>query len=504
MFPGNTVCAMEPPKIPDARTYNTNMILVTGSTGYVGGRLVPRLLDAGHDVRVLVRSPDKLRRIPWASEVDIREGDVLDRESLSDPLEGVDSAYYLIHGMDEGREYADRDRQGAQNFVDAAGPDTRIVYLGGIQPQTDDPESISTHLRSRIEVGRILRSTGNAVEFRAGPVIGSGSASFEMVRYLTERLPVMVAPRWVSTEVSPVGIRDVLAYLVAVQDADDLPPVMDIGGDRLTFREMMLGYADVRGLSRTIMPLPVLAPALAARWVGLVTPIHNRLAVPLVKGMTLPIVADTTAAERHFPDIQPMSYHRAVELALQRTEEGHVETRWTTAQGGHKKVELTDERGLFIETRRRETSATPDDVFRIVSGLGGDRGWIAWDALWSLRGLIDKLFGGPGLRRGRRDPDELREGETVDFWRVEVVEPGRRLRLRAEMRVPGKAWLEWNIEQGDEGDDGGRGQTVVEQRALFEPHGLPGFLYWYSIYPMHGFIFSSMIDGIVARAEDAP
>lgn len=479
------------------------MILVTGSTGYVGGRLVPRLLEAGHDVRVLVRSPGKLRRVPWAGDVEIHQGDVLDRESLDGSMKGVDSAYYLVHGMDEGREYADRDRQGARNFADAAGAGTRIVYLGGIHPRTDDPEEISTHLRSRLEVGQILRSTGNCVEFRAGPVIGSGSASFEMVRYLTERLPVMVAPRWVSTEVSPIGIRDVLAYLVAVQKVDNPPPVIDIGGDRLTFRQMMLQYAEVRGLKRTIIPLPVFAPALAARWVGLVTPIHNRLAVPLVEGMTLPIIADTSSAEKYFPDIRPMTYRRAVELALERTEEGRVETRWTTAQGGHRKAELTDERGLFIEARRRRTSASPRDVFRVVSGLGGERGWLAWDGLWAVRGVIDKIFGGPGLRRGRRDPDNLNEGETVDFWRVEVVEPDRRLRLRAEMRVPGKAWLEWNIESGEESGDtpGDEGQTLVEQRALFEPHGLPGVLYWYAIYPMHGFIFSSMIDRIVDLAE---
>lgn len=469
-------------------------ILVTGATGYIGGRLVPLLLERGHRVRVLARDPSRAAARPWSGEVELAAGDVLDADSLGRALEGIELTYYLVHAMTGGGDFAERDREAAETFASAVPEGARVVYLGGLVPSG---RVRSEHLRSRAEVGRILRERRPTTELRAGPVIGSGSASFEMVRYLTERLPVMTAPRWVENPVQPIGVDDVLAYLVA---AGEGPPVgaVDLGADVVTFRRMMEIYADVRGLRRTILPVPVLAPKLAARWVGLVTPIPNRLAVPLVEGVLQPVTADTARARELYPSVRPIPYREAVRRAIEETLSGAVITRWSGALGAGPARALEEREGLIREVRALRVAAPDEAIYRAFSGLGGERGWPAWSWAWRLRGLVDRLAGGPGLRRGRRHPDEIRVGEAVDFWRAEVVEPPRRLRLRAEMRLPGRAWLDWEVRPAPEAD--GAGPELV-QTAYFAPRGLPGLAYWYGLYPFHSVIFGGLIRAVARRAE---
>jgi hypothetical protein len=314
-----------------------------------------------------------------------------------------------------------------------------------------------------------------------------------MVRYLTERLPVMVAPRWILNPVQPIAIRDILAYLVTALERGP-GGVVDVGGDRLTFRQMMLEYARIRGETRIIVPVPVLAPGLAALWVGLVTPIPNSLAVPLVQGIVEPVVADTAAAERLFPELRPMTYSEAVERALTRIEQRMVETRWSSAGGTPPVYGMEDREGMIRETHSVPTVVPSDALFRAFTGLGGERGWLTWNWAWEARGFLDQLVGGPGLRRGRRHPDELEVGEALDFWRVEEIEPGRLMRLRAEMKVPGRAWLQFEAVPDGDG-------VVLVQTALFEPQGLLGFLYWYLLYPLHWFIFRSLVQAVASKAH---
>jgi len=466
-------------------------ILITGATGYIGGRLVPRLLTAGHTVRVLVRDPRRIVRRRWAEEVEVVQGDLTDPASLRQAGEGIDVAFYLVHSMMTGGDFAQADRQAASNFADAmrhANP--HVIYLGGIVPEGG---IVSAHLQSRAEVGDILRSRLRTTEFRAGPIIGSGSASFEMVRYLTDRLPVMIAPRWIQNEVQPLAIRDLLAYLIAALDREPLG-VVNLGGDQLTFKAMMLQYAEVRGLQRVIIAVPVLAPALAARWVGLVTPIPNQLAIPLVQGIVTSVTADTQQASQLFPNINPISYREAVARAVENVETGNVETRWSGALGTPPRYELIDTEGIIREVQTVYVNATPDRVHAVYTSIGGQRGWFVWNWAWTLRGAIDRLIGGAGIRRGRRHPDDLWPGEALDFWRVVTIDPPRHLRLHAEMKVPGDAWLEW------ESMPEGRGTRLV-QTAIFSPKGLFGTLYWYGLYPVHRQIFRALINAIARRAE---
>lgn len=462
---------------------------MTGATGYVGGRLVSRLLDRGHRVRVLVRDPRRVRDRPWSDRVEVVQGDLLDPASLAGCVDGIDAAVYLVHSMTAGAGFADRDRRAAENFASAAGG-SRVVYLGGLLPGG----AVSDHLASRAEVGALLRERLPTLELRAGPVVGSGSASFEMIRYLTERLPIMVAPRWIDNPVQPIAVHDVLRYLERAIESD-ATGIVEVGGaDRPTFREMMMTYADVRGLRRTILAVPVLAPALAARWVGLVTPISNRLAVPLVEGIVQPVVADTGRARELFPDFEPIDYRSAVERAVEAVHEGDVRTRWTGALGAGASFELEHREGLVREERRLEVDAPPEAVFLSYSSLGGDRGWLVYDRAWRLRGLVDQILGGPGLRRGRRHPVDVGTGEAIDFWRVEEVDPPRLLRLRAEMKLPGRAWLQWESESSAAG-------TTLLQTAIFAPRGLAGTVYWNALYPIHGRIFGGLARAIAADAE---
>lgn len=466
-------------------------VLVTGATGYIGGRLVPRLLDRGHEVRVLVRDPARVAGRPWTDRVEVVRGDLLDTEATRRALEGMDAAYYLVHAMTSGGDFAAKDLTSARNVLASAGGLRRLIYLGGLLPSSG---AVSEHLASRAEVGRVLLRHPRAVEFRAGPIIGSGSASFEMVRYLTERLPFMITPKWVRNRVQPIAIRDVLAYLVEALDAE-VTGSLDIGAEPVRFVDMMHQYAEARGLTRIIVPLPVLLPGVAARWVGWITPIPNRLAVPLVYGIQEPLVGDTGPAERAFPAIRPIPYRDAVQAALDKIGRGNVETRWSGALGHASSYTLTDREGMIREERIAETPASPEAVFRTVCSLGGEKGWLVWGWAWTLRGAIDRVVGGPGLRRGRRHPDHVLVGEAVDFWRVEAVEPGRLLRLRAEMKLPGRAWLQFEVAPGDSG-----GSRVI-QTALFASKGLFGALYWYGLYPMHRWIFRDMIRAIVHEAE---
>jgi uncharacterized protein YbjT (DUF2867 family) len=468
-------------------------ILVTGATGYIGGRLISRLLQQGHDVRIFVRDSRRISGRSWVRSVEIVTGDLLNAEAVTHALDGVDAAYYLVHSMVGSTDFARRDRRAAFNFALAAQDLKHVIYLGGLLPRT---EEISEHLRSRSEVGFILRAYCRTTEFRAGPIIGSGSASFEMVRYLTERLPVMIVPKRILNDVQPIAVRDIMAYLV--QALDQGPSgVVEVGSEIMPFKDMMEVYAEVRDLKRWIIPIhvPIWAPGIAARWVALVTPITNTLAVPLVEGIIHPVIGNTTRAQELFPEIKPISYRQAVELALRRIQTHAVETRWSGALGSTSRYELSDERGLMRETRAMYSDLPIDAIFKSFSTIGGERGWLTWQWAWAIRGLSDQLVGGPGLRRGRRDSVEVLPGEALDFWRVEAVEPPTLMRLRAEMKVPGHAWLQWEAVPDGSG-------TRLVQTAAFAPTGILGVLYWYSLYPIHQVIFSAMLQAIIDDAEE--
>lgn len=475
-------------------------ILVTGATGYVGGRLVPALLAAGYRVRCLVRDAARLEGRAWAAEVEIVVGDVLKAESCDAALRGVSTAFYLVHAMQDSTSFASRDINAARGFgkaAHAAGVE-RIVYLGGLGDEGDD---LSPHLRSRHSTGAALREGGVPVtELRAAIIVGAGSASFEMIRYLTERLPVMICPRWVFSRVQPIAINDVIRYLTAtVETPASDGHVIEIGGtDVLTYAQMMLGYARERGLRRWIIPVPVLTPRLSAYWVHWMTPVSANLAHPLIEGLRNEIIVRDPKAHSLFPDIQPMGYRDALRQALELVQSGEIETAWSdalsTSLGDRTPVALTTREGVIVERRERAIAASPADVFSVITSLGGQRGWLYANVAWELRGTLDRLLGGVGLRRGRRHPRELRVGDAVDFWRVESVETEERLRLRAEMKVPGRAWLEFRIHATPTG-------VRLNQTAYFAPRGLGGFLYWYLLYPIHGLIFSGMIDRIGQAAE---
>jgi uncharacterized protein YbjT (DUF2867 family) len=485
------------------------LALVTGATGYVGGRLVPRLLEAGFRVRCLVRSrPGRLDGRPWREAVEVAVGDVLEEGSLDTALAGVDVAYYLIHGMSRSGDFRDRDVRAGRHFAGAAqrAGVGRIVYLGGLG---DPAADLSEHLASRHETGDALREAGVPVtELRAAVIVGSGSISFEMVRYLVERVPTMIMPKWVSTRIQPIAVRDVLSYLVAAaSEPKARGRIVEIGGaDVLTYRRMMEIYADERNLPRLMLPVPVLTPRLSSLWVHLVTPIPSEIARPLIEGVRNEVIVRDDEARRIFPTIEPIGYRQAVQLALARLDADEVETSWSdaiaSARGDARPVMLADEEGMLLEHRERWVNAPPALVYQAFSTIGGATGWYA-NGLWRLRGVLDRLVGGPGFRRGRRDADELRVGDAVDFWRVEAVEPGRRLLLRAEMKLPGDGWLEFRAETDPEGAEPAQaeGRTLLSQTAYFAPRGLSGLLYWYTVYPLHGPIFSGMIDWLAARAE---
>ena len=487
-----------------AESVSTLRVLVAGATGYIGRRLVAALVADGHQVRCLARTPGKLDAETWRASVDVVTGDVLDRSSLDRAFRDVDAAYYLVHSIGSDPEWQTRDRTAAENFRDAAATAGvgQIVYLGGLGD--DAGGALSPHLASRHEVGRVLGSGPVPLtELRAAVVIGSGSASFEMLRHLTDVLPVMTTPRWVETRVQPIAVRDVLAYLTGVLgNVDAYGRIFEIGGaDVVTYHQLMDLYAEVAGLpARVIIPLPVLSPRLSSLWVGLVTPIPADLARPLIDSLVNEVVVHDHTIESVVPH-RPIGCRAAIDLALRRVGELDVYTSWTDAElYGRTPADPVpadpDWAGATVLTDRQvvDTSASPDAVFHAVGGLGGDRGWLVGGWLWSVRGWMDLVVGGVGMRRGRRHATELRVGDVVDFWRVEALEAPRLVRLRAEMRLPGDAWLEWSIEPVADG-------SRLVQRALFRPRGLLGRAYWYAVAPFHRFIFRPLATRVVQLAE---
>ena len=476
-------------------------MLLTGATGYIGGRLVTALLEQGFTVRCMARDPSRLDQHPWRDDVEVVRGDVLDPASLVEALSGCESAVYLVHSMDGASEgFAERDRRGATNFSGAAAAAgvRRIVYLGGL----GDGDDLSEHLASRQEVGRLLAQGPTPVtEVRAAVIIGSGSVSFEMMRYLTEVLPVMVTPRWVRTRCQPIAIRNVLEVLaaaVADQGPDD--HVWEIGGpDQLTYEQMMQRYAVQAGLRRRwIIPVPLLSPQLSRHWIGLVTPIPPGVAKPLVNSLRNEVVVnDNAVAEGLVERLIP--FDEAVRRALDRSSDGNVVTRWSDAAASPAMAQPSDPEWaggtLQFDERTVETAAAPDDLYWAFARIGGDTGYYAFDWAWKLRGLIDRLVGGVGLRRGRRHPTDLRPGEALDFWRVALVERGQRLQLAAEMKLPGEAWLEFEAIPTPDG-------SRLRQTAYFRPRGLLGRLYWLALIPAHALIFERMAQRIAAAGGD--
>lgn len=480
-------------------------VLVTGATGYIGGRLVPLLLDAGHDVTVFVRSPDKLSDVPWQPRVRVAAGDLADLDAVMDAARGSDVVFHLVHSLSARGDFGRTEREHAEHLARAAesAGARRIVYLGGLHPHGVE---LSPHLASRTAVGRVfLDSSVPAIVLQAGIVIGSGSASFEMIRHLTEVLPYMPAPRWVRNRVQPIAVRDVLRYLVsAVEVQGDVNRTFDIGGpDVLRYGQMMNGYAVEAGLrQRPIAALPVFTPWLASQWVNLVTPVPRGIAVPIIASLQ----HDCVALEHDIDSLIPpppeglLGYRTAVRLALRREREGLVETSWRGASvpGAPSDPLPTDPEWaghtVFTDERSQESPAAPEAVWRVIEAIGGRNGWYSAPLAWAVRGWIDRLVGGVGMTRGRRDPVRLHAGDVLDVWRVEAIDRGSLLRLRAEMRMPGRGWLELLVEPDGSG-------SRYRQRAVFFPKGLAGRLYWAALLPFHGVIFRGMVERILTAAE---
>jgi uncharacterized protein YbjT (DUF2867 family) len=473
-------------------------ILLTGASGYVGGRLRHALEAGGYPLRCMARRPEYLRpRV--ADDTEVVAGDVLDPASLPNALRGVHTAYYLIHSMASSGAYAERDRRGAEAFARAARDAgvSRLVYLGGL----GQGERLSPHLASRQEVGRILRESGiPMIEFRASIVIGSGSLSFELVRSLVERLPAMVTPSWVNAPTQPIGIEDLIAYLMAALDlAVRQSVVYEIGGpDRVSYGDLMREYAGLRGLRRVMVPVPLLTPRLSSLWLALVSPVYARVGRELINGMRNPTVVQDDAALRDFT-VRPRGIREVLARALVNEDLKFAATRWSDALSSQRAP-----RGWggvkfgsrLVDSRAAWVGCAPSQAFRLISRIGGEAGWYYGDVLWRLRGLLDMAVGGPGMRRGRRDPESLTPGETLDFWRVEAVEPGRLLRLAAEMRIPGRAWLQFEVTPAD-------GGSRIRQTALFDPVGVGSLFYWYGLWGLHQMVFAGMLRNIARAATTA-
>ena len=469
------------------------LVLVTGASGYVGGCLVPHLLERGCRVRVLVRDPARLSGRTWLSQVEVVSGDMLFPEDLNQAMQGISTAYYLVHNMSSGRNYVDREYESARNFAAAAGAAgvEHTIYLGGLANPRDE---LGLHLRSRIQTGELLRQGSVPVtEFRASLVIGSGSISFEMIRTLTEQFPILFGPGWMHNRTQPIAIQNVLDYLLAALDDQTCRgKIYEIGGkDVLTYAGTMSVYARLRGLKHKIIILPGMPVNLMAYLAGKFTPIPARIAGPLLGGLRSESVVRDETAKRDFPRIHPMNYETSVSIALDRLSPGCLEPIW---ENGDSSFRIRRE-GFFIEGQQARFRVRPKAAYQAVTGLGGRRGWLYMNWLWKIRGFLDTLLGGPGLR-GRREEGVLVEGDILDFYRVEVLEPGQRLRLKAELKAPGLGWMEWKILEQAEGD------VVLKQIAYFAPQGLPGFLYWYILLPVHRFVFTGLIRAIVQRANE--
>jgi len=485
------------------KSMNEKPIFVTGATGYVGGRLVPRLLEEGHRVRCYARSPEKLADRSWMNhpDVEVVQGDLssTDAEALAEAMHGCGAAYYLVHAMiSSGSDYESEDRSMAETFARAseiAGVE-RIIYLGGLG---ETGEGLSRHLASRLEVGEILAEGSVPVTvLRAAMIIGSGSASFEILRYLVERLPVMVTPRWVHTECQPIAIRNVLGYLISsLRTPETIGRTLDIGGPQvLSYSKLMRIMAEERDLPRrVVVPVPVLTPRLSSLWIHLITPLSHRIARPLAEGLKNRVVCRDDAASKLMPQ-RLLTVREAIHSALERSDSGQIETTWSMA--GEIPGDPDWAGGTtFNDVRWIDVNADASQVFHAVCRLGGGHGWYAADGLWRLRGWMDRLVGGPGLRRGRRDPESVTYGEALDFWRVTGIQRDHRLTLRAEMKLPGEALLEFKLTPIADRP----GWTRLDQTASFLPKGLLGLAYWYAVLPLHGIVFRGMLHGIRREAE---
>ena len=479
---------------------NDGVVLLTGATGYVGGRLLAMLERRGVRVRCLTRRPESLvGRVAPATEV-VR-GDVLDADSLTAAMSGITCAYYFVHSMGAKHDFELEDRRAAKNFAEAAKKAgvTRMVYLGGLGSRD---ANLSKHLRSRQETGDILRSYGTQViEFRASIVIGSGSLSFELIRSLVERLPIMICPRWVAVKAQPIAIEDVLAYL---DEALDLPPgesqVVEIGGpDQVSYGEIMQEYARQRGLRRIMIPVPLLTPRLSSLWLGLVTPVYARIGRKLVESLRNPTLVSNNLADTMFR-VRARGLRDAIARALVNEDRDFAATRWSdalSAAGLTKKWGGVRFGSRIVDTRTMAVNVSAARAFAPIRRIGGNTGWYYGNWLWRLRGFVDLLVGGVGVRRGRRDRENVDVGAALDFWRVEAYEPDRLLRLQAEMKLPGRAWLEFEV--SGEGES-----SEIRQTAIFDPVGLFGLLYWYALYPLHQLIFAGMLSRIADAAMSPP
>lgn len=477
----------------------TKLVLITGATGYVGGRLLAELAGTGHRMRCLVRRPEHLRqRVP--ANVEVVAGDLLDAESLRPALVGVAVAYYLVHSMASAGNFEEQDRRSAQNFAveaKAAGVE-RIIYLGGLG---EDAGNLSPHLRSRHEVGEILRAAGVPVtEFRASIIIGSGSLSFEMIRALVERLPIMVTPRWVRVLAQPIAINDMLAYLLAALELPGVgSAIFEVGGpDVVSYADLMREYARERGLRRWMIPVPVLTPRLSSLWLGLVTPLYARVGRKLIDSIRHPTVVRDDAARRTF-SIKPVGMREAIARAFRNEDHDCAQTRWSdslSAVGMGRTWGGVRFGNRLVDVRSVRARVKPEAAFAAIEHIGGQTGWYYADWLWMLRGWVDLVAGGVGMRRGRRNPGTLLVGDAVDCWRVEAVNPGQRLLLVAEMKLPGRAWLEFVIQPA------ATDAVVIRQTAIFDPVGLWGLVYWYSVWPLHQIVFAGMLRGLACAAKN--
>ncbi len=472
------------------------MILLTGATGYVGGRLLHALETGGYPVRCISRHPEVLRQ-RVGDDTEVVRGDVLDAASLATAMAGVHTAYYLVHSMASANSFEEEDRRAANLFGTAAREAgvKRIIYLGGLGSGSE----LSAHLRSRQEAGRILRECGvPTIEFRASIVIGSGSASFEMIRALVEKLPAMITPRWVKTHTQPIAIQDVIAYLLQALTLEiDHSQIIEIGGaDQVSYLDLMKEYGHQRGLRRLMIPMPILSPRLSSLWLGLVTPVYARVGRELVDSLRNETIVHDRSADNLF-SIRPLGFRDALKRALVNEDRQFAATHWTDAFSS---VGATPEWGgakfgrRIVDSRSARVPFPPAVAFRPVERVGGQTGWYYANWLWNIRGLLDLAVGGAGVRRGRRDPDRLLVGNTVDFWRVEEIQRGKLLRLSAEMRLPGRAWLQFEVEPDGSG-------SILRQTAIFDPVGIMGQLYWYVLYPLHQFVFAGMLRGLVRAME---
>lgn len=473
-------------------------ILLTGATGYIGGRLLRVLCERGADIRALARRPEHLGSAT-TSGVEVVQGDLLERASLSRALDGIHTAYYLVHSIGTRGDYSRMDHDAAENFRDAAEKAgvERIVYLGGLG---ESQSALSPHLKSRQETGRVLASGSvQVIELRASIVLGSGSLSFEMIRALSERLPVMVTPRWVSTKTQPIAIEDLLRYLVLCLDQPlEGNHVFEIGGpDQVSYLDLMKEYSRQRGLRRAMIPVPFLSPRLSSLWLGLVTPLYARVGRALIESIRNPtLVRDTSALEVF--DVQPMGVADAISRARTNEDREFAETHWSDAlssSGSRRSWAGVRFGNRLVDHRQRHVATTETKAFSPILRIGGARGWYFATWLWVIRGWLDLLLGGVGMRRGRRDPDNLQPGDALDFWRVEEVKEPQILRLRAEMKLPGRAWLQWEVKPADSG------HAVIHQTAIFDPAGFLGLVYWYLIYPLHALVFAGMLRALARLAE---